>query len=83
MIDIIIHSLVGSSFVRVDYRVVSTFYQARSRLVEAVDTAQAVGAGSWAGRGAWLWKLIINHASQLFINNLLYRTIPFILCEVS
>ena len=40
MIDIIIHSLVGSSFVRVDvdYRVVSTFYQARSRLVEAVDT---------------------------------------------
>ena len=71
----------GSSFVRVDYRVVSTFYQARSRLVEAVDTGS--GGRELGREGAGLWKLIINHASQLFINNLLCRTIPFILCEVS
>ena len=55
MIDIIIHSLVGSSFVRVDYRVVSTFYQARSRLVEAGahrQWGQGAGQGGAPGFGS-------------------------------
>ena len=43
MIDIIIHF-------RVDYRVVSTFYQAKSRLVEACGHRQWGQGLGWEGR---------------------------------